>query len=80
MARRMSRVRKLREKIMGGAHDRNVSFAEAEAVLKHAGFVHDGGKGSHRIYRRADGRKLVLPFHAAELKPVYVKEIRKTLT
>ena len=70
---------KLLAKLMEGNHDKAFTFAEGEQVLLQAGFVLDGGKGSHRVYRHADGRKMVLPVHGKDIKPVYVREIRKLL-
>jgi predicted RNA binding protein YcfA (HicA-like mRNA interferase family) len=76
----VSKVRKAREKIMGGLSDKNVTFAEAVQVLEREGFVQDGGKGSHQVYRHKDGRKMVLPRHGKEIKPVYIRHIRELLT
>ena len=75
----MSKAQKTREKLMSGQSDKNVSFAEAVYVLEHAGFVLDGGKGSHQVFRHSDGRKMVLPCHGKDLKPVYVRQIRELL-
>ncbi len=75
----MSKREKLLKKLMAGNQDKAFSFEEAELLLLHAGFILDGGKGSHRVYRHADGRKMVLPCHGKEIKPVYIREIRKLL-
>ena len=64
---------------MSGLSDKNVSFAEAVYVLEKRGFILDGGKGRHQIYRHADARKIVLPKHGKDLKPIYVKLIRDLL-
>jgi len=64
---------------MGGKSDGNVSFDEAVYVLVRLGFVLDGGKGSHQVYRHADGRKMVLPCHGKDIKPVYIRQIREML-
>jgi predicted RNA binding protein YcfA (HicA-like mRNA interferase family) len=76
---RMSRRRKLLEKLMAGNQDKAFSFDEAELLLLQAGFILDGGEGSHRVYRHTDGRKMVLPFHGKNIKPAYIREIRKLL-
>ncbi len=75
----VSKAAKLLGKIMSGLSDKNVAFDEAVYVLEHAGFVHDGGKGSHQVYRHPDGRKMVLPRHGKDMKPVYVRQIRELL-
>ncbi len=75
----ISKAQKALEKILSGRSDRNVTFAEVVYVLLHSGFVHDGGKGSHQVFRHADGRKMVLPRHGKDLKPVYVRQIRELL-
>lgn len=74
----MSRIEKLVAKICSGKSDANVSFDEASSVLEHLGFRYDGGKGSHRVFRHEDGRKIVLPFHGnGVIKPYLVRQIRK---
>jgi predicted RNA binding protein YcfA (HicA-like mRNA interferase family) len=75
----MSKAAKVLAKIMAGKSDRNVSFDEAVYVLTRCGFVQDGGKGSHQIYRHQDGRKIVLPYHGKDIKPVYIRQIRELL-
>jgi len=75
----VSKAKKVREKIMHGLSDKNVTFEEAVYVLENAGFVHDGGKGSHQVYRHGDGRKMVLPRHGKDIKPVYIRQIRELL-
>lgn len=76
---RVSKGGKLLEKLLAGNQDLASSFTEAEQILMHAGFVVDGGKGSYRVYRHADGRKMVLPYHGKNIKPAYIREIRKLM-
>jgi predicted RNA binding protein YcfA (HicA-like mRNA interferase family) len=76
---RLSKRKKLLERLMAGNQDKAFSFDEAELLLLQAGFILDGGAGSHRVYRHTDGRKMVLPFHGKNLKPVYIREMRKLL-
>ena len=76
---RISKRKKLLAKLMAGNQDKAFSFDEAELLLLQAGFIADGGEGSHRVYRHPDGRKVVLPFHGKGIKPVYIREIRKLL-
>ncbi|MBI2923069.1 MAG: type II toxin-antitoxin system HicA family toxin [Planctomycetes bacterium] len=33
------------------------------------GFVFDRGRGSHRVYVRPDGRRVVIPFHGGRTIP-----------
>lgn len=76
----VSKKAKLLRKLMAGNQDRSFTFEEAEQLLKYAGFVDDGGKGSHRVYRHPDGRKQVLPYHGKEVKPAYIRQIRNQLS
>ena len=64
---------------MAGTQDRGFTFADAEMLLLGAGFVHEGGEGSHRVYRHADGRKMILAFHGKDVKPVYIRKLRELL-
>jgi predicted RNA binding protein YcfA (HicA-like mRNA interferase family) len=75
----MSKAQKILQKILSGQSDKNIMFDEAVYVLRNAGFIYDGGKGSHQVYRNIDGRKMVLPRHGKEIKPVYVRQIRELL-
>lgn len=75
----MSKKAKLRAKLMAGTHDRAFTFDEVTQLLIHEGFILDGGKGSHCVYRHPDGRKQVLPRHGKDVKPAYIKQIRKLL-
>ena len=61
----VSKSAKALAKIMDPAQVRNVSFDEAIAVLERSGFLWDGGKGSHQVYRHPDGRKITLPKHGS---------------
>lgn len=76
----MSRQAKLRAKLMSGRSDRNFTFAEAELLLLDAGFIHDFGEGSHRVYRHPDGRRMVLAAHGKDIKPAYIRQIRQLLS
>lgn len=75
----MSKSEKALGKIVSGESDNNISFQEAVQVLKREGFVLDGGRGSHQIFRHPDGRKMVLPCHGSHLKKVYIRQIRNLL-
>lgn len=75
----MSKKAKLRAKLMSGTSDKGFTFADAELLLLTAGFVHEGGEGSHRVYRHPDGRKMVLAFHGKDVKPAYIRQIRNLL-
>ena len=60
-------AKKLISKIAVPAGTANASIAEVETVLRAAGFVRVGGNGSHRGYRHADSRKVVIPCHDKNL-------------
>ncbi len=75
----VTRRSKLLEKLLAGKHDKAFSFDEAEQVLLQSGFMNDGGRGSHRVFRHPDGRKMVLAFHGKTVLPAYIREIRKLL-
>ena len=52
-----------------------LTAAEAERLLRGAGFAMIRSRGSHRIYRRHSER-LVVPFHAGKtLHPKLVKQV-----
>ena len=46
-------------KILSGTSDKNNTLAGAISDRAQAGFVLDGGKGSHRLDRHPDDRKMV---------------------
>jgi predicted RNA binding protein YcfA (HicA-like mRNA interferase family) len=75
----MSKSEKALAKILGGQSDHNITFQEAVFVLQREGFILDGGKGSHQVFRHPDGRKIVLPCHGNQLKPIYIRQIRGLL-
>lgn len=64
---------------MSGTQDKGFTFADAELLLLTAGFLRDGGEGSHRVYRHADGRKMVLAHHGKDVKPAYIRQLRELL-
>ena len=76
----MSKAEKALAKILSGDCDKNVTADEALYALARTGFVKDGGKGSHQVWRHPDGRKVVLPIHGKDLKPLYVRQIRTILS
>jgi len=67
-------------KLLAGNNDRAFTFDETTQLLAQEGFILDGGKGSQCVYRHPDGRKVVLPRHGKEVKPAYIKLIRKLLS
>lgn len=60
-------------KILSETSDKNNTLAGAISDRAQAGFVPDGGKGSHRLDRHPDDRKMVTPRarqrHQARLCP-----------
>ena len=75
----VSRKKKLLDKLLSGSHDKSFTYEDAELVLLQAGFIKDGGEGSHTVYRHPDGRKMVLAYHGKTVLPVYIRQIRKLL-
>lgn len=75
----MSKKAKLRARLMSGTQDKGFTFADAELLLLSAGFLRDGGEGSHHVYRHPDGRKMVIPRHGKDVKPAYIRQIRNLL-
>jgi len=58
-------------KILSGTSDKNNTLAGAISDRAQAGFVPDGGKGSHRLDRHPDDRKMVTPLHGKYLMKIY---------
>jgi len=73
-------VKKAIAKISDHARSNNVTAAEAETALLSRGFTLDGGKGSHRVWRHPDGRKIVIATHGATLPSYIVRQIRELIT
>ena len=44
-----------------------LTFAEAVRLAEERGFSFRRAKGSHRIYRDAKGRRVVIPFHNGDM-------------
>ena len=74
----MSKKEKLLKKILGGKSDKSITWDEAVSVLETAGFLNEGGKGSHNNFRHPDGRKVNIPRRNV-IKPIYIKQIRLLL-
>ncbi len=75
----MSKADKALQKILRAGSEKNVTFDELTTVLSREGFVHDGSKGSHQVWRHPDGRKITLTRHGNTIKPIYVKTARQLL-
>lgn len=72
-------AKKAMAKIADPARAQNVTVAEAETALGAGGFLSAGGKGSHRVWRHPDGRKVVLACHGSKLPSYIVRQIRDIL-
>ncbi|MBI2933079.1 MAG: type II toxin-antitoxin system HicA family toxin [Planctomycetes bacterium] len=48
---------------------------DVERVALRLGFVLSHQKGSHRIYKRSDGRRLTNPFHPGDVKTGLLRAI-----
>jgi len=75
----MSKAENPLGKILSGTSDKNNTLAGAISDRAQAGFVLDGGKGSHRLDRHPDDRKMVTPLHGKDIKPVSVRQSRNLL-
>lgn len=75
----MGKKEKLLKKILSGTSDKSITFDEVVSVLQNEGFVLEPGKGSHTGFRHPDGRKLTIPKHGKEVKPVYIKMMRNLI-
>lgn len=74
----MGKWTKLRARLLSGAADRNVRFAELIGYLQHLDFD-VRTEGSHRVCSRADiVDKIVLqPLGDGSAKPYQVKQVRR---
>jgi len=54
-----------------------VRLAIVVKTLKRKGFFLDHVKGSHHVFKNAQGRAYTVPVHHNQVKYVYVKEIEK---
>ena len=53
---------------------------EVSRILEGLGFVEVRQRGSHRQYRRADGRGTTVPFHAGrDISPFLLRQIAKDI-
>jgi predicted RNA binding protein YcfA (HicA-like mRNA interferase family) len=73
----VSRRAKLIEKMRDSPG--NVRFAQADALLRHEGFVLFNKRGSHRTYHHADGRLITIVVPHGKRKTCHPKDIRKLL-
>jgi hypothetical protein len=76
----MSKKARLLAKLMAGNNDRAFTFDEGYAVAHAPRLYSRRWKRRHCVYRHPDGRKVVLPRHGKEVKPAYIKLIRKLLS
>jgi predicted RNA binding protein YcfA (HicA-like mRNA interferase family) len=57
----------------------NIRFAQADAFLRHEGFVLFNKRGSHRTYHHADGRLITIVVPHGKRKTCHPDDIRKLL-
>lgn len=75
----MGRYAKLRQRILSGASDTNIDFAQLRSLLVRLGFE-ERIKGSHHIYARADVPEILnLQPKEGKAKPYQVKQVRNVL-
>ena len=73
----MSRREKLVEKMSRSPG--SIRFSEVAALLRHEGFVLFKSRGSHRTFRRADGRILIVVAPHGGHETCHPEDIRKLL-
>lgn len=76
----MGNAKKALEKILDANRAANVTLSEIETALAAAGFACRSGKGSHRIWVHADGRKQVLTAHGSKVPSYIVNQVRNLLS
>jgi predicted RNA binding protein YcfA (HicA-like mRNA interferase family) len=64
----VSRKQKLREKILNGSLDANITTADLASFLVETGFSERGGKGSHRNFCHTDVEEIVTMAHSKDGK------------
>ena len=54
-------------------------FAELQRILEAAGFRLVRTRGSHHIFARPAGLRIVVPVHRGKVKHCYVRQIKKII-
>ena len=54
-------------------------FAELQRMLEAAGYRLIRVRGSHHIFGRPDGPRIVVPVHRGKVKDCYVRQIKKII-
>jgi len=68
------------EKVKRVGGEANVTNAELITALEASGYSWDGGKGSHRAFRHADGRTLSIPIRGSKPKRYIVQQVREAIS
>lgn len=75
----MSKIDKLRQKILDGKSDANINFEDLRGLLINLGFV-ERIKGSHHLYRKeAVAEKPNLQRDGSKAKSYQVRQVREIL-
>jgi len=75
----LSQIQKLIIKVLSGAGDKNISFADLCKILQHFGFD-ERVKGDHHIYSRSDVEEIInIQPDGAMAKPYLVKQVRNII-
>ncbi len=75
----MSQIQKLIIKILSGAVDKNISFADLCMMLQHFGFD-ERIRGDHHIFSRSDvGEIINIQPDGVKAKPYQVKQVRNII-
>ncbi|MDP1779349.1 MAG: type II toxin-antitoxin system HicA family toxin [Anaerolineales bacterium] len=75
----MSKLEKIRDKILRGTSDANINFEDLRHLLSEIGF-HERIRGSHHIFTKDDMLEIVnLQPKGSKAKPYQVKQIRNLI-
>ncbi len=75
----MSKISKIREKILLGGSDSNIDFNDLQRLLNVLGFA-ERIKGSHHIFARNDVEEIInIQPIGSKAKPYQVKQVRNLI-
>ena len=76
---RMSRVKKIREKVLLGGSDANIDFEDLRTLLGSLGFD-ERIRGGHHIFTRSDVAEIInIQPKGRKSKPYQVKQVRNII-
>jgi hypothetical protein len=75
----MSKIRKIREKVLLGSSDANIDFKDLRSLLVSLGFT-ERIRGGHHIFTRADIEEIInIQPKASKSKRYQVKQVRNII-